>query len=79
MGCLYFNLTESMTWLESMQSCQLGHENAAAVEIISAEVEVYQSQTFPTCISETLQQNNYLTSLLVFLAGEVTEEKIILI
>ena len=38
MGCLYFNLTEPVTWLESLQSCQLGYENAAAVEITSAEV-----------------------------------------
>ena len=41
MGCLFFNLTESMTWLESMKSCQLGHQNADAVEIISAEVEIH--------------------------------------
>ena len=27
-----------MTWSESMKSCQLGHENAALVEIISTEV-----------------------------------------
>ena len=39
MGCLYFNHTESMTWLENMKSCQTGYENAAAVEIITSEVE----------------------------------------
>ena len=41
MGCLYFNLTEPMTWLESLDSCQIGNENASAVEIISAEVEIH--------------------------------------
>merc|ERR1711992_418680 len=40
MGCLFFNITEryGMTWSESMKTCQLGHENAALVEIISTEV-----------------------------------------
>ena len=40
-GCLYFNLSEPIHWLESVQSCQLGHENATAVEIISPEVNNY--------------------------------------
>ena len=41
MGCLFFNLTEELTWLESMQSCQTGYENAFAVEILSPEVDKY--------------------------------------
>ena len=43
MGCLFFNLTEGygMTWSESMKSCQLGHQNAFAVEIIFTEVRNY--------------------------------------
>ena len=70
MGCLYFNLTDPMTWLESMESCQL--QNASLVEIISSEVKIYRCQTFSLFISKTLQQMDYIKMLANFLEAEVT-------
>ena len=76
MGCLYFNLTEPMTWFESMQSCQLGYENAAAVEIISAEVFI-EFEPSNLYIHKTLQQMDFIKAILT-IQGEVIRKKIIL-
>ena len=62
MGCLFFNdlpTNEPMTWLESMRSCQLRHENAFGVEIISAEVFI-EFKLSNLYIHKTLQQMDYI-------------------
>ena len=38
MGCLFFNHTAQVTWLEGVQSCQQGFEGASYVEIRTPEV-----------------------------------------
>ena len=78
MGCLFFNTNEPMTWLESMRSCQLRHENASGVEIISAEVFI-EFKLSNLYIHKTLQQMDYIKVILNFLETEVIREKIILI
>merc|ERR1719507_2393721 len=37
MGCLYFNTTDPMTWLESVQSCKAGTTNGYILEILSPQ------------------------------------------
>ena len=42
LGCLYFNHTEYMTWLDCLKYCQaFSWNDTAAVEIITAEVNNY--------------------------------------
>ena len=38
MGCLLFNHTEMVTWLEGAQSCQQGYERASYIEILTSQV-----------------------------------------
>ena len=47
LGCLYFNHTEYMTWLDCLKYCQaFSWNDTAAVEIITAEVNNYLRKNF---------------------------------
>ena len=55
LGCLYFNHTEYMTWLDCLKYCQsFSWNDTAAIEIITAEVNYYSRKTILANTSKIL-------------------------
>ena len=68
MGCLFFNSSRVMTWLDSARSCQLGHDGAALVEINTIQVE--RDGTSQEMYTIQFQQRDFIVMALKFLEAQ---------
>ena len=68
MGCLFFNTSRVLTWLDSARSCQLGYDGAALVEINTIQVE--RDVTSEEMYTIQFQQRDFIVMALKFLEAQ---------
>ena len=68
MGCLFFNTSRVLTWLDSARSCQLGYDGAALVEINTIQVE--RDVTSQEMYTIQFQQRDFIVMALKFLEAQ---------